>query len=294
MKPSSAALRAILTSRQFYVADLYTWNLFGGGTLTYTGGDKDITANGVLYTCGAAKGPYFDRQSSRAMYHQKIGLQVDTLSLDVIPGAALLFGLPFLQEVHQGLFDQADFRLDRAFMPTYGDTRAGVINLFSGCVTEADAGRTVANFSVASHTEKLNLSFPRNLYQAGCLNNLADNACGVTLASFSSSKTTTSGSTNTLINVNISGAAGYYDQGKVRYTSGVNNGLQRGIRAVAYGTPGQILLVGPLPAPPAAGDTFVVSAGCDKSWAGTNGCPKFSNTARFRGFPFVPQPATAL
>ena len=46
----------------------------------------------------------------------------------------------------------------------------------------------------------------------------------------------------------------------------------------------------PLPNVPAVGDTFSVFPGCDKTKTTCAG--KFSNIARFRGFPFVPVPET--
>jgi hypothetical protein len=87
-----------------------------------------------------------------------------------------------------------------------------------------------------------------------------------------------------------------YNLGKISFTSGVLNGQSRMIRASIYnsGSSASITVSTPFPAAPSTGDSFRIYQGCDKSWAGTNGCPKFSNTARFRGFPFVPQPVTAL
>lgn len=36
------------------------------------------------------------------------------------------------------------------------------------------------------------------------------------------------------------------------------------------------------------GERVILSAGCDHSFSGTNGCPKFSNQVNYGGFPFVP------
>lgn len=38
---------------------------------------------------------------------------------------------------------------------------------------------------------------------------------------------------------------------------------------------------------------FTAYPGCDKT-NGSGGCAKFANTARFKGFPFVPVPETAV
>lgn len=36
------------------------------------------------------------------------------------------------------------------------------------------------------------------------------------------------------------------------------------------------------------GEQVILTAGCDHSFSGTNGCPKFSNQLNYGGFPFVP------
>jgi uncharacterized phage protein (TIGR02218 family) len=196
------------------------------------------------------------------------------------------------------VFDAAEVMLERAFMPTYGDTTRGVLRYFVGRVAEIDAGRSVATFSIKSHLELLNQKFPRNIAQPGCLNNLGDGPCGVNLASSSyhTTGTISSGSTNGVLNASIVGswAAGAFDLGTIKFTSGVLSGSAYGVKSVVYGTPAIISLIGFVPSVPAAGDAFTLNFGCNKSYTDSNGCPKFSNQARFRGFPFVPQPSAAV
>lgn len=297
MKPVSPSLLSILASRQFFVADLYSFTLIGGGVLRYCGGDQDIIANGLLYAAGKSTGPYFDRQDNKAKFHQKIGSSVDQLVFDVLPGAATVLGEPFLQAVHQGQFGGAEVTLERCFMPSYGDTRAGTVKLFVGRVAEIDAGRSIATFTVNSHLELLNLQWPRNLYQAGCLNTLGDQACGVALASYGVAGAALSGSSASVISASIPTQfqAGYFDQGTMVFTSGANGGLTRSIRQCQFGSggPSTITTVGPFPDAPAAGDSFILYPGCDKT-LGANGCAKFNNRGNFRGFPYVPVPETAV
>jgi uncharacterized phage protein (TIGR02218 family) len=300
MKPVSPELLALLATRRFYAADLYTFqggNL-GANVLRYCGGDRDLAANGYAFPAGGQTGPYFDRKDNKAKGHQKIGVEVDTLVVDVIPGAATLFGAPFLQAVHAGLFDGAEMILDKAFMPSYGDTSRGLVRWFVGRVAEIDAGRSVATFTINSHLELLNLQLPRNLYQPACVNNLGDASCGVTLSSYTTTGTASSGSTNAVIQAAVSGAAGYaagtFDTGIIAFNSGALNGLSATVQSTNVPTnPTTINLLGYFPSAPASGDSFTLAYGCDKSM-GVNGCPKFSNQARYRGFRFVPQPSTAV
>jgi len=296
MKPASLELLALLETRQFYVADLYTFTLAGGGVLRYCSGDQTVMANGFTYSAGGTTGPYFDRQDNKAKCHWKIGVEVDTLVFDVLPGTATVLGEPFLQAVHAGQFDGAEVVLERAFMPSYGDTSRGTIVYFVGRVAEIDAGRSIATFSVNSHLELLNLQLPRNLFQSGCVNNLGDAACGVSLASYgvAGSVTSVANAANSVSATTVGGqAAGYFQLGKIRFTSGGNAGLTRSIASYDQ-TNGALVFVSPFPVAPAQGDAFQIFPGCDKTYSGSNGCPKFNNVARFKGFPFVPVPETAV
>ncbi|HJT07365.1 MAG TPA: DUF2163 domain-containing protein, partial [Stellaceae bacterium] len=212
MKPASAALKALLATRSFAVGDLYTFTLIGGGVLRYTSYDTDIVYNGNTYASGGQGGPFFDRSDNKAKCHWKIGVEVDTLSFDVIPGGATVNGQPFLSAVRQGAFDGAELELDRAFFappgqgsypPVTVQPATGTVVLFVGRVAEVDAGRSLATFNINSHLELLNQNLPRNLYQPGCVNTLGDASCGVALASFAVTATAGAGSTASVINATV-------------------------------------------------------------------------------------------
>jgi hypothetical protein len=117
----------------------------------------------------------------------------------------------------------------------------------------------------------------------------------VNLASYQTTGSVSNASTNAASLASISGSfpAGTFDLGKITFTSGANNGLSQTIRQCVFGSPNVIALVGFFPSAPAIGDSFVLNYGCNKSFSDPNGCPKFANLARFRGFPFVPQPLVA-
>jgi uncharacterized phage protein (TIGR02218 family) len=291
MKPASTALQNLLANRQFFAADLYTFTLIGGTALRYCSGDRDITAGGHLFT---AQGPRIDRKDNKAKCHWKIGVEVDTLLFDVMPQAMdTVNGLPFLAACVQGAFDGAELQLERAFMATYGDTSVGTVIMFVGRVAEIDLGRAVATFTINSHLELLNLQLPRNLWQPGCVNSLGDASCGVSLPSFAAGGITAAGSSASVIAASLAQATSYFDQGKVTFTSGANAGLTRSVKSWVAGSPGRIALLAPFPNAPAAGDAFTIYPGCDKT-LGANGCAKFANTARFKGYPFIPTSDTAV
>lgn len=365
MKPASPGLLALLASRQFYMIDLYTFTFINGGVLRYAGGDADVYANGLYYPCGGAVGPYFDRQDTKAKCTQEVHISVDQLVFDVLPGAAQLFGADFITACRTGLLDGAEFMMERLYMPTYGDTRLGTLLFFVGRCAEVDASRTIATFTINSHAEILNLNLPVNLYQSGCCNSWGDTNCGVVQSSFMTTGAVSAGSTIGTILATLAGGpyvAGTFDEGKIVFTSGALSGLGQSVKQCVFGTPDTISLIGYFPSAPAAGDTFQLFFGCDKtpgipittaalvtngsnlltevadtsgllpgqgisgyaglpsgvtvvnaytttvlmsapatagsgtkqslSFFSPNGCAKFSNQARYRGFPLVPQPTS--
>lgn len=286
-------MNALLASRQFYAVDLYTITLSGGTVLRYCQGPADIVYGGHTFSSGGTVGPYFDRKDNKAKVRWAVGVGVDSLTIDVIPGTSTILGQPFLSAVRFGLFDGAEFQLERAFMATYGDTSAGTVIMFAGRVAEIDAGRTLATFTINDHRELLTQNLPRNLFQPSCVNTLYDASCGVVAASYSAAGTVLAGTTNSFIMTSLIQATGYFDRGKVTFLTGANTGLSVGVSSWDAGPPGVLTLTGPIPVAPAAGDTFTAFAGCDHTIGG-GGCAKFSNLGRFRGFPYIPAPETAV
>jgi hypothetical protein len=196
-------------------------------------------------------------------------MQVDTLTFDVLPGASQIEGAPFLTAVHAGIFDGAEMMLERAFMPSYGDTSRGLIRHFVGRVAQIVAGRSIATFTVNSHLELLNIQLPRNLYQPGCVNCLGDSACGVDLtnAAYWSTGAIQSGSTVSTLNASLARTppTGAFDLGTLKFTSGALSGQTYGVKSCVFGSPNVISLIGYVPEAPANGDTFKIIYGCDKS-----------------------------
>jgi uncharacterized phage protein (TIGR02218 family) len=295
MKPTNPTLNALLASRQFYAVDLYTITLSGGAVVRYCQGQSDIVYAGNTYSAGGSTGPYFDRTSNKSQISWKIGVGNDQLVIDVIPGSATILGQPFLTAIRCGFFDGAIFELDRAFMPTYGNTAAGLVMMFLGRVAEIDAGRSLTTWTINDFRELLSQPWPRNLFQAGCVNTFGDASCGINQNDFSANAVVLPGSTTTSILSGLTNPTDYFTAGKFIFTTGSNAGLTYSVSSyVETATSiGVITPVAPLVIAPNVGDAFTIFAGCDRT-LGPNGCPKFSNVANFRGFPYVPAPETAL
>ncbi len=79
--------------------------------------------------------------------------------------------------------------------------------------------------------------------------------------------------------------SGFFEQGKILWTTGLNTGLMKEVKSFASG--GVVLLQEAMPYTISVGDKFTIWAGCSKRY--TEDCKtKFSNGINFRGFPKLP------
>src|SRR4029077_7638619 len=193
MKPASAGLVALLAdSEQFIIADLYTFTLVGGSLLRYSAAPSAISANGHTFVLG----PKFERSRTKVV----IGTQVDELEVRVYPESTDQIGdLPFLEAAWQGQLDGALLQLERAFMPTYGDTSSGTVALFAGRISDIDCSRTGVELKCRSPLELLNIQIPRRLWQASCSHIFGGPMCQFNRESLSITFSAGDGSTQTVI-----------------------------------------------------------------------------------------------
>jgi uncharacterized phage protein (TIGR02218 family) len=272
----------LTTATEIRMADLYSITA-NGVTLRYTTWESNLIVGGNTFLAGP---PNF----RRAAIEEKIGMDTTTLDLTIEASSSdLISGVPILQRVVLGQFDGATVRIDRLFMDSSGQ-QIGTVIRFSGFMGALDElGRAHAKFQVESLVNRLQMDLPHMLIQPGCVHTLFDAGCTLNAASFAESNTVQSGSTvNTIISVSAK-ADSYYDNGRIVFTSGANNGLTKAVRLYAS----QVFTFNsPLPFSPTASDTFTAYPGCDKTQATCT--TKFSNLVNFGGFPYVPVPETAI
>lgn len=283
MKSASPSLIDLLDSNQFIMADLYTLTTVTGVVSRYTDYDIDLVVGGHVFD---SQGPMLSRSRVRTV----VGIEVDSLDLTIQANEThLLMGAPILQIAHNGGLDGARLQLERIFMGAPGDTSAGTLILFEGRVSDVQVSRTEAKLTIKSDIELLNIKMPRNLYQPGCLNTLFDSGCGLTKSTWGVPGTVSNGATVSDIPCSLAQSAAYFDAGTITFTSGGNAGVTRTVKRYQ---PGQIVPSLPFKSAPQPGDSFIAYPGCDKTQAACQS--KFANLARFRGFPYVPIPETAI
>lgn len=81
-------------------------------------------------------------------------------------------------------------------------------------------------------------------------------------------------------------ADGWFTGGKLTCSSGANAGAAMEVKIHRAAATVAIELWQAMPQPIAAGDTFTVTAGCDKRFATCR--DRFTNGLNFRGFPAIP------
>lgn len=286
--------------------------------------DMDVVFEGVLYAGGGlAAGWRIQRKNMRG----GIGTGVDTMDLTILSDgterlppadgndATPTFGLG--EAIHGGIFEGAHVvyrRLLLSQLPTYPvgtlDVSLGATIEFVGRVTEATVARSALVLPVKSYTEALAQPTPRNIYQATCLNTLYDFNCGVARngsfggESFQHLGTVISYNPATrvlLVSATPTQPNGWFTRGYVQFTDGVLCGYKT---TLVHHVGALVEPLLDLPRSPEAGDGVVLQAGCDhvgllldpSTGAVTDGTckTKFNNFARFRGFPHIPPPETAL
>ena len=305
--------------------DLYTINLFNGGTLLFTTADFPIQAptssifsapkiygSGDVWFSGMQWLPrVLDVEGSKTTGHWKVGLDTDQWTFELAPqpfdpvtGAMFpetIGAVPFLAALRGGVLDTADVIVSRAYfaqvptwpLPAGGAIPIGTTIIFRGVVGEVDLTTSSALITLNDYKSLLSMQMPRNLYQSGCRHQLYDSRCTLSSAGYTQSGSAASGSSRGSILSSASIAApsgsGTYALGRLVMTSGLNAGFSRLVTSWSGGV--MFSLLNPFPFNIATGDTFTVSAGCDKQMAT---CSKFNNLANFGGEPFIPMPDVSL
>lgn len=274
MRSIPSALQAKLDSGATTLARCWIVTRRDGVVLGFTDHDCDLTIGGVV--CRAATGFTASEATSR------FDLAVDGAE---ISGA---FSDDLLSEA-----DLAAGRYDAAAVATWlvdwSDVSLRIL-IARGTIGEVRREGSAFTAELRGLADALAQDSGR-LFTARCGVDLGDGKCRVDLASsnFRRSGTVTAvEGTSILAASGLSGlAAGWFTAGRLNWTGGANAGLAIEVkqhRIVA----GEVLISvwRAMPEPIVIGDSFVVTAGCDKSFATCR--DRFANTANFRGFPQIP------
>jgi len=287
MKTASPTLTTFLnTARQAIQFDLWTFILPSGTVVRWTDADLDIKVDTRTFT----RGPVIARDRVKWVR----GIEADQCKVGLFGPTVLVDGKALPVFAAAGGFDGSSATLERVYMNDAGVVQGSLV-WFVGAVADVFPTRMGCEVVLKSPLTQLSQQLPRNLYQAGCLNDLYDSNCAAKRAAFTVTGSVMSAGTgyNPGITVTLLSpmVARYAELGTLQFTSGANAGLSRTVqRQPQAGVTQTFYFARPFPFAIAVGDTINVSAGCDKSLISCQN--KFANVVRFRGMPFVPVPET--
>ena len=236
----------------------------------FTEHDRDVTFDGVAHRAATGfAGSAIGAQLGLAVGDQEIA---GVLSADGIDAGAL----------EAGAYDGAAVS---TWLVNWADVSQRVL-LARGEIGEVRRGALGFEAALRSVAAQLNVPVGRT-YQPVCDAVLGDARCGVDLTdgTMRGGGVVVASADGRVLTVSGLGGFGdgWFTGGVIQWTGGANAGLRGEVRAHGGGT---IELWRAAPRPVAEGDTFFVTAGCDKRFASC--CTKFANSARFHGFPHMP------
>jgi uncharacterized phage protein (TIGR02218 family) len=244
-----------------------------GVTQGFTDHDEDIVLDEVA--CRAGTG------LTGTEVTQKHGLAADSSEL----AGALADDTLNEDDLAAGRYDAASVEL---WLVDWSEPTLRVL-LAKGTLGEVRRDGAVFTAELNGLSQKLSQDTGR-IYTATCSADLGDGRCSLDLTSAAFRGTGTVAAVTATSALRADGLDafddGWFTGGKLTFDSGANAGLSVEVKLHRVGAEVSLDLWQALPQPITPGDTFAVTAGCDKRFATCH--DRFNNVANFRGFPHIP------
>jgi uncharacterized phage protein (TIGR02218 family) len=274
MRPVPAALQAKLDSGVTTLARCWRLARRDGVVQGFTDHDDDIALDGVVCRAGTGlAASEATQQLGLAVAGQEIAgaLAADTLNED---------------DLAAGRYDAATVEV---WLVDWSEPDLRVL-VAKGVVGEVRREGTAFAAELRSLAYPLDQDSGRR-FTATCSADLGDARCTVDLDEAAFRGTGTVAALTATSSFSATGleafADSWFSAGKLTFTSGANNGLAVEVKTHRIAVDGvHISLWQAMPQPVVAGDTFAVTAGCDKRFATCR--DRFANGENFRGFPAIP------
>ncbi|PIR33976.1 MAG: hypothetical protein COV36_01795 [Alphaproteobacteria bacterium CG11_big_fil_rev_8_21_14_0_20_44_7] len=268
MKVISTELRSHLEGEATTLATCWKLTCRDGDVLGFTDHDEELLIDSVNYIASSGFNPTAVQSTS--------SLAVDNLDVDGVLDDASITE----ENIFSGKYDFAEIEI---FMVNYADLSQGALNIKRGWIGEVSYSKQHFIAEVRGLTEKLNQKIG-DIFSPTCRANLGDAKCGADLEEYTvSGEITDVSSRQVFADSALVAASGYYNFGRIIFTSGENQGLSMEIKDYREG--GAITLVLPMAFTVDVGDAFDIIAGCDKYFSTC--VYKFDNAVNFRGEPHV-------
>ena len=274
MKSLSAELQAHLDSGATTLCWCWRLTRRDGIVLGFTDHDRDLVFDGTTFEAAAG--------FSASEIKEAVGLGIDNLDVE----GALQSGRLDEAQLASGLFDDARIEI---FRVNWNATSQRVLMRIGSL---GEVKRSGISFTAEVRGLAHYLGQPNGrLYQFTCDADLGDARCGVALASpayrgLGAVETERGPRLIVASGLNAYGS-GWFTRGLLTFTAGANTGQSIEVKQHVASTAAVTIELWQEPAEPiAVGDTFAVTAGCDKHLATCR--DRFGNVANFRGFPHTP------
>lgn len=274
MRTIPSALQAKLDSGVTTLARCWIVTRRDGVKLGFTDHDADIAIDGVA--CRAGTGLTASEATAR------LGLQVDGSEI----AGALADESLAESDLAAGRYDAADIDVH---LVDWSDPSLRVL-LAKGVLGEIRREGAAFTAELRSLAHRLNEESGR-LYTATCSADLGDARCTVDLADAAfhggGAVVSLAGASAFRVSGLDDVDDGAFTAGRFAFTAGANAGFAVEVKTHRVALDGVLIELwqGP-PEPIAVGDTFTVTAGCDKRFSTCR--DRFGNGVNFRGFPAIP------
>lgn len=270
MKTIPAAIQAELDSGTPRLATLWRLTRRDGQVFRFTDHDQDIEQGGVTYLAAVS----YNRtatadQSGFAPANMEIESVLDD---DVI----------LAEDIIAGLWDYAQVEI---WATTWNAPENGQYNYRKGRIGEVSTSDNTYRAEFFGLAKPL-LNPVARPYLPGCQAALGDAECTVSLGAHTVTGTIAAvdGTGMLITDAARTEADNTFSYGIVTMTSGSSSGYSMEVKSSLAA--GSFTLQQPLPFGVAAGDTYSLVKGCDKTFATCK--DTFNNAVNFRGFPHMP------
>lgn len=270
MKNISPSLQAHLDTGATTLAHVWKLTRRDGVSLGFTDHDDDLVIDGFVYEAAAGV--------SASAIESSVGLSVD--NLDIL--GALMSDRLSEDDLIGGLFDDAEIEIWRV---NWRDVSERVL-MRKGNLGEVTRGSTGFSAELRGLAHRLNQPTGR-LYQYACDADLGDARCGFAVEVIGGTVVSAEDDRVIVAEGLEAQAENTFTRGRLEFTSGANNGAAMEVKLHKLAAGGAVIELWQAMAHGiAAGDTFEITAGCDKQFSTCR--TRFKNEANFRGFPHMP------
>lgn len=237
----------------------------------FTEHDQEITVEGETYSPTNA--------FSSSAFSQRADMSVDNLNV-----VALVSDLITEQALHAGRFDSARVQI---FYVIWDQPNLGKMPLMGAKFGEITFNNGNFETELRSLSQALQQKTGRT-YGLECDTTFGSSRCQKNKSAYTVPGEVSAIGTNTAYFFDGSRTEedDWFQYGEMTWTSGENVGLSMDVAGYKLSNNGIIVLLEPMPYPIAAGDTYEIVAGCDKTKPTCKN--KFDNLVNFQGFPDMP------